>query len=90
MGKKKPAAATAITNGDRSSTALTKRANGDIIAVNGIASPAAQFLAEKRTWKGLGSDFEVKYEDEEEEGSLIEEGRTGVAGGYTVGESERA
>ena len=90
MGRKKPIAA-GSTNGSRASTALTKRANGDVIAVNGVASPAAQFLAERRTWKGLGSDFEVKYEEDEEEegGSLIEEGRTGIAGGYAIGESER-
>ncbi len=69
------------------SKALTKRANGDVISVNGVASPAAEFLANKRTWRGLGSDFEVKYEDQEEEGALIEEGQTGVAGGYAVGES---
>ncbi|KIW51143.1 diphthamide biosynthesis protein 2 [Exophiala xenobiotica] len=73
------------TNGNPS-TALTKRSKGDIISVNGIASPAAEYLKEKRGWRGLGSDFEVKYE-EEMEGNLIEEGRTGVARGYTVGES---
>lgn len=72
----------------KASTALTKRANGDIVAVNGVASPAAEFLASKRTWKGLGSDFEVRY-DEDGEGDAIEEGRTGVARGYTVGESSR-
>ncbi|KAJ9652019.1 Diphthamide biosynthesis protein 2 [Neophaeococcomyces mojaviensis] len=72
------------------SNALTRRANGDIIAVNGIASPAAEYLKEKRTWKGLGSDFEIRYEEdgaEDIEGGLIEEGRTGVAGGYIVGDS---
>ena len=61
-----------------------------MIVVGGIASPAAEFLAQKRTWRGLGSDFEIKYEDEGGEGaagSMIEEGRTGVARGYTVGDS---
>ncbi|RMZ80462.1 hypothetical protein DV737_g3039, partial [Chaetothyriales sp. CBS 132003] len=66
--------------------ALTERAKGDIIAVNGMPSPAAQYLKEKRTWRGLGSDFEIKYEQAEDErrekegengdnneGSLIEE-----------------
>ncbi|KAK5219726.1 Diphthamide biosynthesis protein 2 [Exophiala xenobiotica] len=70
------------------STALTKRTKGDMISVNGIASPAAEYLKEKRGWRGLGSDFEVKYE-EEAEADLIEEGRTGVARGYTTGESAR-
>ncbi|OAP54945.1 diphthamide biosynthesis protein 2 [Fonsecaea erecta] len=71
----------------RSSTALTKRSNGTMITVGGVASPAAEYLAQKRSWRGLGSDFEVKYEEDEvEPGSVIEEGRTGVARGYTVGE----
>ncbi|KEF62749.1 uncharacterized protein A1O9_00722 [Exophiala aquamarina CBS 119918] len=68
------------------STALAKRSKGDMITVNGVSSPAADYLSQQRTWRGLGSDFEVKYEDEET-GSTIEEGRTGVARGYAVGES---
>jgi diphthamide biosynthesis protein 2 len=80
-------AAGSSTDGNLS-TALMKRTKGDIISVNGIASPAAEYLKEKRGWRGLGSDFEVKYE-EEAEGDLIEEGRTGVARGYTTGESAR-
>ncbi|EXJ79297.1 diphthamide biosynthesis protein 2 [Capronia epimyces CBS 606.96] len=72
------------------SDALTRRGRGDMVAVNGTASPGAEYLAQKRTWRGLGSDFEVRYEkDAEEEGSVVEEGRTGVARGYTVGESVR-
>lgn len=81
-----------------SSTALAKRSKGDMItAINGISSPAAEYLSQKRTWRGLGTDFEVKYEEEEDGdghgvggGSAIEEGRTGVARGYTVGESSKA
>lgn len=74
------------------STALTKRAKGAMISVNAIASPAADFLAKQRTWRGLGSDFEVRYEDDEEEveGAMIEEGQTGVAGGYAVGEAQKS
>ncbi|EXJ65370.1 hypothetical protein A1O7_01711 [Cladophialophora yegresii CBS 114405] len=73
----------------QSSTALTKKSKGALISVNGIASPGADYLAQKRTWRGLGSDFDVKYEeDEAQTGGLIEEGRTGVASGYTVGEDE--
>lgn len=87
---KQPNSSRKHINGDsKDSKALTKRANGDVIAVNGVASPAAAFLNDKRTWKGLGSDFEVKYDDEEQEGGLIEEGRTGVARGYNVGDSSR-
>ncbi|KIV77547.1 diphthamide biosynthesis protein 2 [Exophiala sideris] len=72
-----------------SSKALTRRAKGDMISVNGVASPAAEYLKEKRGWHGLGSDFEVKYE-EESDGTRVEEGRTGVARGYVVGESARS
>jgi len=70
------------------SSSLAKRADGHLVSVNGVASPAADFLAHQRTWRGLGSDFEVQYE-EQEQGSSIEEGRTGVARGYTIGESVR-
>lgn len=83
MGKLKKTQTSAINDSRSSSTALAKRANGDVVSVNGVASPAAEYLATNRTWRGL----EVKYE-EEEEGGMLEEGRTGVARGYTVGESE--
>lgn len=82
--------ATHISRAGTSSTALMKKSNGELLAVNGIASPAAEFLAQKRTWRGLGSDFEIRYDDESEPGGLVEEGRTGVARGYTVGESSRS
>jgi diphthamide biosynthesis protein 2 len=72
-----------------SSTALTKRANGDIAAVGGIASPGAEYLRSQRTWQGLGTDYGV-----EEEGNVnaraanMEEGRSGIARGYVVGAQE--
>ncbi|KAI1622787.1 putative diphthamide synthesis protein-domain-containing protein [Exophiala viscosa] len=72
-----------------SSTALTRRTKGDMISVNGVASPAAEYLREKRGWHGLGSNFEVKYE-EESDGARVEEGRSGIARGYAVGESARS
>lgn len=72
---------------NENSKALTKRTNGDMVAVNGVASPAAAFLNDKRTWKGLGSDFEVKYDEDEQEGASIEEGRSGMARGYRIGDS---
>ncbi|KAF2830585.1 diphthamide biosynthesis protein [Ophiobolus disseminans] len=73
------------------STALTKRANGDVAAVGGVASPGAEYLRSKRTWQGLGTD----YRDEEDEGGVdgraakMEEGRSGIARGYVVGEEGR-
>lgn len=87
-------AANRITAGE-AATALVQRSNGALVTSNGIASPAAKFLREQRTWRGLGSDFEIRYEDgdgdgEEEQGALVEEGQTGVAGGYAVGGSEKS
>lgn len=76
-------------NGTPHSSALARRANGDVVAVNEVTSPAAQFLQSKRTWKGLGSDFQIGYEDEkEDQGGTIEEGRNGIARGYVVGANE--
>lgn len=72
-----------------SSQALTERTRRDILAINGVKSPAAEYLASKRSWKGLGSDFEIRYDREGENessgvtGAVVEEGRSGVAGGYT-------
>ena len=78
------------TNSPLQSHALTRRPKGDIVAVNGTASPAAEFLRDKRTWKGLGSDFKVAYEEDgDEDGATIQEGRTGIARGYTVTDSKR-
>ena len=73
------------SNDSPHSSALTRRAHGDVVAVNGVASPAAQFLQSRRTWQGLGSDFEIGYEQEDVEGSNIQEGRSGIARGYAVG-----
>ncbi|KAF2098366.1 diphthamide biosynthesis protein [Rhizodiscina lignyota] len=73
-----------------SSQSLIKRANGDVIQIGGVASPGAEFLREKRTWQGLGSDFEIAYQEDghAEESARIEEGRRGVARGYAVGDSD--
>ncbi|KAJ4295414.1 Diphthamide biosynthesis protein 2 [Kalmusia sp. IMI 367209] len=72
------------------STALTKRANGDLAQVGGVVSPGAEFLREKRTWQGLGSD----HREEETNGvnrnaANMEEGRSGIARGYVVGDEDR-
>lgn len=83
MGKPKNKNTSAIGGTQSTPTALAKRAHGDMVSVNGVASPAAEYLTSNRAWRGL----EVKYE-EDEEGGMLEEGRTGVARGYTVGESE--
>ena len=71
--------------------ALARRPKGDIVAVNGVHSPAAEFLRSKRTWQGLGSDFEIAYEEDgEEDSTAIQEGRSGIARGFTVADSAKA
>ncbi|KAI1424915.1 putative diphthamide synthesis protein-domain-containing protein [Xylaria sp. FL1777] len=66
-------------------SAMVKRGTGEIALVNGVASPGAEFLRSKRTWQGLGSDFNL---GEDDTSTVIEEGRSGVARGYTVGEEQ--
>ena len=74
----------------KASSALMRRANGDLAMINGTASPGAEYLRSQRTWVGLGSDFEIGYEkDGDEKGAVVEEGRGGVARGYKVGDGER-
>ena len=71
------------SSSDPSIKTLARRAKRDIVTVGGEASPGAEFLQSRRTWKGLGSDFEIAYE---EDGGAIEQGRSGIARGYTQGE----
>ncbi|KAI4909500.1 hypothetical protein J4E90_008197 [Alternaria incomplexa] len=86
--------ATKAVNGNAttssSSSALTKRANGDIAAVGGVASPGAEYLRSNRTWQGLGTDYRDVEDGEEGVGgkraAKMEEGRSGIARGYVVGE----
>lgn len=68
------------------SASLIRRAKGDLAVVGREASPGAEYLTSKRMWKGLGSDFEVAYEDA---GAVIEQGRIGIARGYTHDREER-
>ncbi|KAF9893586.1 Diphthamide biosynthesis protein 2 [Aspergillus nanangensis] len=78
-------------NGPSAARALARRAKGDLAMIGGTVSPGAEFLRSQRTWKGLGSDFDIQYEDDEEratdDSTLVVEGRKGIARGYTVGES---
>ncbi|KAI5841065.1 putative diphthamide synthesis protein-domain-containing protein [Morchella snyderi] len=65
------------------------------VLAGGVISPAAEFLRDKRSWRGLGSDFVVEYEKEEgaeeekKKGAIVEVGRSGVARGYTVDGGEK-
>lgn len=65
------------------SSSLIKRVNGELATVNGTVSPGAEYLRSQRTWAGLGSDFV-----DEDASESIEEGRSGVARGYVVGEGD--
>lgn len=71
---------------DKPSTAVTRKVAGDLISINGVASPGADYLRSKRTWQGLGSDFNQEEDQNGEASTLIEQGRSGVARGYHVGE----
>lgn len=64
------------------SGALSLRPKAELATINGVVSPGAEYLRSQRTWQGLGSDFN------DESAATIEEGRSGVARGYTVGETE--
>ena len=67
--------------------ALVKHAKGELAVIGGEVSPGAEFLRSKRTWNGLGSDFDIALEDSDQSGgAAIEEGRTGIARGYGKGE----
>jgi diphthamide biosynthesis protein 2 len=68
--------------------AVSKRDPLSVAKVNNVASPGAQFLNANRTWTGLGSDFS-KIEIGYEESTEVEEGRSGIARGYAVGDSEK-
>jgi diphthamide biosynthesis protein 2 len=71
-----------------SSALVQRKMGGQLAMVNGVVSPGAEYLQTQRTWTGLGSDFrDVNDEEREnEESTVVEEGLSGVARGYTVGE----
>ncbi|POS76122.1 diphthamide biosynthesis protein 2 [Diaporthe helianthi] len=66
----------------KQSAALATRAKSELATINGVFSPGAEYLRSQRTWQGLGTDFE------EEKSAPVEEGRSGVARGYTVGQDD--
>ncbi|KAL2163369.1 hypothetical protein VTH06DRAFT_5426 [Thermothelomyces fergusii] len=65
----------------KASSALALRPKAELATINGVVSPGAEYLRSQRTWQGLGSDYVM------EESTAIEEGRSGVARGYTVGDA---
>jgi diphthamide biosynthesis protein 2 len=74
---------TRAVNDKQASSSLIKRANGELAQIGGVVSPGAEYLRTERTWQGLGSDFEIAYADE---GGVVEEGRSGIARGYAIGD----
>lgn len=74
-----------IADQKSASTSLIKKNHKtELTSIGGEASPGAQFLKDKRTWRGLGSESMIAYDNREEaEGASLEEGRRGVARGYT-------
>jgi diphthamide biosynthesis protein 2 len=75
------------SSGENSATALIQRSRpGELASVNGVVSPGAEYLRSQRTWQGLGSDFAENPDEARSTG--VEEGRSGIARGYTVGEVE--
>ncbi|PLB45446.1 putative diphthamide biosynthesis protein Dph2 [Aspergillus steynii IBT 23096] len=80
--------AASAAGGPSAARALARRAKGDVAMIGGTLSPGAEFLRSQRTWKGLGSDFDIQYEDDEpRDSTLVVEGRKGIARGYTEGGS---
>ncbi|KAF4120403.1 diphthamide biosynthesis protein 2 [Geosmithia morbida] len=73
---------------DKTSSSLIKVArSGEIASINGVISPGAEFLRSQRTWQGLGTDFADDEDRRDETSTLVEEGRSGLARGYRVGEA---
>lgn len=62
-------------------TTLVKRSESKIAMMGGQASPGADFLRNKRGWKGLGSDFD-RLSEEASTSLSIAEGRSGLARAY--------
>lgn len=70
------------------SRSLTRRDTHDLATTRG-AFPAAAFFRDNRSWQGLGSDYEIEYDEEgiaiADTGATVEQGRHGIARGYTHG-----
>jgi diphthamide biosynthesis protein 2 len=82
---------TAEAKQQKPSSSLIQRTKGELASVNGAVSPGAEYLRSQRTWQGLGSDYAIEYERDENgkiRGATMEEGRAGVARGYAVAEDK--
>ncbi len=74
------------------SSALIQKSRGGIVSIGGQLSPGADFLLSKRSWRGLGSDLEIAYDNDgrtmETNGAPLEQGISGIARGYKTGSEE--
>lgn len=85
------AADSSVSTSNKPSSSLIPRTKGEMASVNGVASPGAEYLRSQRTWQGLGGDYAIEYERDENgkiRGAAMEEGRAGVARGYAVAEDK--
>lgn len=76
---------------EQSTSLVKKTPAGELALMGGQFSPAADYLRSKRTWTGLGSDVEIEYQYDTHGkilGSQMEQGRSGIAKGYTVGDEK--
>lgn len=78
-----PSGSQALGGSGSGAAALSLRSKGELATINGVVSPGAEFLRSQRTWQGLGTEFD---DEDVEASTAVEEGRSGIARGYTVGE----
>ncbi|CAF9928553.1 MAG: hypothetical protein GOMPHAMPRED_005164 [Gomphillus americanus] len=72
-----------LQSGRSTATSLVARNKGEMAVIGNEISPGAEFLRTQRTWRGLGSDIQIEYEEDGQEAdTLMEEGRSGIARGY--------
>lgn len=75
-------ASTSQNSSGSAALALRSKA-GELATINGVVSPGAEFLRSQRTWQGLGTEFD---DEDVVASTAVEEGRSGIARGYIVGE----
>ena len=79
---------------ESASTAVSQKPKGDLTTIAGQLSPAASFFRNQRSWRGLGSEFDVESNDSvnfaESNGAKMELGRHGVARGYRIEQDKSA
>lgn len=75
----------APANSETSANALATKFDSQM-AIRNTVSTAAEYLHDRPTWKGLGSEWDNTEEDSQ--GATLKQGRSGIARGYTAGEPD--